>query len=121
MIEGSRSSPLYEGTAYNLTCSHQLDSMAVSGSTVEWMANGGAVDASTTRISVTDDGLIFSPLATSDSGNYVCTLTLTAREFVVILNPQQQSNPVEVTVEGIDTFEANRYAMAFFSTHPQIP
>ena len=62
--------------------------------------NGGTVDTTQTRIATSDDRLAFSPLATSDSGSYACLLTLTAQEYVVILNSQQQPNPVEVMVEG---------------------
>ena len=100
MIEGSHGGPLYEGTAYNLTCAHQLDNRAINSSTVEWTVNGGMVDTTQTRIATSDDRLTFNPLATSDSGSYACLLTLTTQEYVVILNPQQQPNPVEVMVEG---------------------
>ena len=137
-IEGSRSAPLYAGTVYNLTCAHQLDSLAFNSSSVEWTVDNSPVNTSSNRISTEDNSLVFSLLATSDAGSYVCLLTLTAAEYVVILNPQQQSLPTDITVEGmhetchhwyirikvmakgIVTHEASGYVIAYLSIHPQL-
>ena len=45
---------------------------------VSWMVNGSVVDTSQDgRISTDGDTLTFSPLTTSDTGSYTCTLTIT--------------------------------------------
>lgn len=100
VIEGSRSPLLYEGTSYNLTCTSQLAPEAVASSTVEWRLNGNLVDTSPDHISIVDNILVFRPLTSSDTGSYVCSLILTANEYVVISNPQQQSPSSDLQVEG---------------------
>ena len=56
--------------------------------------NGSVVDTSQDgRISTDGDTLTFSPLTTSGSGSYTCTLALTA--------PYIQGHPVQSPVEDI--------------------
>ena len=47
---------------------------------VAWMVDGVAVDTSPGRISSDGATLSFSPLATSDTGNYTCTLTVSTSQ-----------------------------------------
>jgi hypothetical protein len=105
-IVGSRSLPLYAGTLYSLTCDHELHE-AIESSAVEWTVNGGAVNTSPGRVSVVNESLVFSPVAVSDSGSYSCSLSVVAREYVVIANPQQDTPPVDIIIEGIYTQEAS--------------
>jgi hypothetical protein len=99
-IVGSRSLPLYAGTLYSLTCDHELHE-AIESSAVEWTVNGGAVNTSPGRVSVVNESLVFSPVAVSDSGSYSCSLSVVAREYVVIANPQQDTPPVDIIIEDL--------------------
>ena len=100
-IMSSRSPPLYAGTSFSLTCNFTLspsvDTSPVTA--VSWRTNGTAVDTSPDRITASGDSLSFSPLATSDSGNYTCEVIVTAQEHTTVEGPGQ-SAAVEVTVEG---------------------
>ena len=100
-IEESRSGNLYAGTSYSLSCVFDLESLPINSSEVEWTVDGNTVDISPNRISVLNESLVFSPLATSDGGSYACRLTLTGQEYVVILSNQQLSFSIGITVEGI--------------------
>ena len=62
---------------------------------VSWMVNGSVPDTSQDgRISTDGDTLTFSPLTTSDTGRYTCTLTITAPHVTV-------QGPVQSAVEVI--------------------
>ena len=100
-IMSSRSPPLYAGTSFSLTCNFTLSSSVDTGpaTVVSWKINGTAVDTSPDRITASGDSLSFSPLPTSDSGNYKCEVTVTAQEHTTVEGPGQ-SAAVEVTVEG---------------------
>ena len=70
------------GTISNRTCNYTLSpsvDAAVAASSV-WTVNGTAVATSGDGGRISTDGvsLIFSPLTTSDTGRYTCTLALTA-------------------------------------------
>ena len=97
----SHSSPWYAGTSFNLTCNFTLSpSVDTSPATaVSWRVSGTAVDTSPDRITASGDSLSFSPLATSDSGSYICEVTVTAQEHTTVEQPGQ-SAAVEVTVES---------------------
>ena len=65
-----------------------------SGSGDDGSAGSGDERISTDRLSLT-----LSPLTTSDSGTYTCTLTLISlTPYVTVLRPPQQSLPKEVYV-----------------------
>ena len=100
-IMTSRSPPLYAGTSFSLTCNFTLSpSVDTSPATaVSWRVNGTVVDTSPDRITASGDSLSFSPLATSDSGNYTCEVIVTAQEQTTVESPGQGA-AVEVTVEG---------------------
>ena len=95
-----RSSPLYAGTSFSLTCNFTLSpSVDTSPATaVTWRVSGTAVDTSTDRITASEDNLSFSPLAPSDIGSYTCEVIVT-QEYTSVGEPGQ-SAAVEVTVEG---------------------
>ena len=91
---------LTAGTEGKLTCSYSL-SLAVDTQTVDisttWTVNGSAVTGDE-RISTDRLSLTLSPLTTSDSGTYTCTLTIISlTPYVTVLGPQQ-SLPKEVYV-----------------------
>ena len=68
---------------------------------VEWTVDRNAVDTSQSRIAAQGNSLLFNPLATSDSGSYICTVTLLPQEFLTVLDPQQQpSSPLAITIAG---------------------
>ena len=72
----------------------------ISQRAVTWMVDGVAVDTSPSRISSDGATLSFSPLATSDTGNYTCTLTVTASQTHVTVEGQRQSEMKDVIVQG---------------------
>ena len=71
-----------------------------SQTAVVWMVDGAAVDTSSGRISVDEDILSFSPLATSDTGSYTCQLTVTTQQTHVTVQAPQQSAVEDITVQS---------------------
>ena len=67
---------------------------------VVWMVGGAAVDTSPGRISATGDTLNFSHLATSDTGNYICELTVTTQQTHVTVQAPEQSGVEDITMQG---------------------
>ena len=65
------------------------------------MVDGVAVDTSPGRISTDGATLSFSPVATSDTGNYTCTLTVTTSQTHVTVEEPEQSDAEDVIVHGI--------------------
>ena len=73
---------------------------------VSWMVNGSVVDTSQDgRISTDGDTLTFSPLTTSDTGSYRCTLTTTAPQIphVTVQGPEESAVEV-ITVQSNANF-----------------
>ena len=92
------------GTTLSLTCDYTLSPSV--NTTVEtevvWTVNGSAVATSAEdRISVTGVSLIFSPLTTSDTGTYTCTLTITTPQtpHVTVQRPVESEGEV-ITVQS---------------------
>ena len=69
------------------------------------MVDDVAVDTSPGRISSDGATLNFSPLATSDTGNYICTLTVTAAQNHRIIQGEIQSAAETINVEGLACFK----------------
>ena len=69
---------------------------------VTWMVDGVAVDTSPGRISTDGATLSFSPLATSDTGYYTCTLTVTTSQTYVIVQEPEQSEVEDIVVQSND-------------------
>ena len=65
------------------------------------MVNGEVVDTSTDRISNDGATLSFSPLATSDTGSYMCTVTITRSQAYGTMQGEKQSAKIYIYVEGI--------------------
>ena len=90
-------SSLVAGTTSNFTCNHTVDFSAMASAT--WTVDDANIDT-------TGDGtdgvvLSFSPLTTSDSGRYVCTLTIISMTpHVVIEGPDQMSELEDITVQS---------------------
>ena len=72
---------------------------------VSWMVNGSVVDTSQDgRISTDGDTLTFSPLTTSDTGRYTCTLALTAPQTPhVTVQGAVQSTVEDITLRSTFT------------------
>ena len=65
------------------------------------MVDGVALDDTFPgHISADRDSLSFSPLATSDTGNYTCDLTVTAQQTHVTVQTPQQSAVKKITVQS---------------------
>ena len=99
----SSTDTVYAGTTLSLTCDYTLSSSVdtISQKEVTWMVDGVVVDTSPGRISSDGATLSFSPLATSDTGNYTCTLTVTASQTHVTVEGPTQSEMKDVIVQGI--------------------
>ena len=91
---------MYAGTTLNLTCDYTF---IYGDRAVTWMVDGVAVDTSSGRISTDGDTLSFSPVATSDTGNYACTLTATVFWAPDIIQSVTHSEVESLIVEGIHT------------------
>ena len=66
------------------------------------MGDGVAVDTSPGQISTDGATLSFSPLATSDTGNYTCTLTVTTTQTHVTVQGPEQSEAKDIAVQSND-------------------
>ena len=93
------------GTTLSLTCDYTLSPSV--DTTVEtevmWTVNGSPVATSEdSRISVAGVSLIFSPLTTSDTGTYTCTLTITTPQtpHVTVQGPAVESEEEVITVQS---------------------
>ena len=99
----SRSAPLYAGTGLTITCAVTLDSSVNSGETVStnWTGLGNVPPERYNIIPATSHSdsdtysrsLTISPLATTDTGTFTCTGTVTG-----IHGSQRASNRTNVTV-----------------------
>ena len=88
---------LTAGTSGTLTCHYTLNQPLDVIASATWTVNGSAVTGDE-RISTDRLSLTLSPLTTSDSGTYTCTLTIISlTPYVTVLGPQQ-SPPKKVYV-----------------------
>ena len=94
------SSPtLVAGTNTNLTCYYILEPPLTVEATVTWTVNGDDLSTSgSSRISVQGTYLRFSPLTTSDTGTYTCTLSLTTNEPFITFGASETSPASEIVV-----------------------
>ena len=99
----SSTDTVYAGTTLSLTCDYTLSPSVdtISQREVTWMVDGVAVDTSLGRISSDGATLSFSPLATSDTGNYACTLTVTTSQTHVTVEGPERSEVDDIIVQGI--------------------
>ena len=93
------------GIALRLLCDYNNLSPSVNTNlkiTANWRVNGSpvATDADG-RISTAGDSLIFSPLTTSDTGTYTCTLTISTSQtpHVTVQGPVESEEEV-ITVQS---------------------
>ena len=102
-VSVSNTNTVYAGTTLSLTCDYTLSpSVDTTPQTaVAWMVDGVTVDTSPSRISTDGATLSFSPLATSDTGSYTCTLTVTASQTHVTVGGPAQSEMEDVIVQGV--------------------
>ena len=99
----SSTDTVYAGTTLSLTCDYTLSPSVdtISQRGVTWMVDSVAVDTSLGRISSDGATLSFSPLATSDTGNYTCTLTVTTSQTHVTVEGPERSEVDDIIVQGI--------------------
>ena len=102
-ISVSNTETVYAGTTLSLLCDYTLSPSVdtTSQTAVTWMIDGVAIDTSPARISTDAATITFSPLATSDTGNYTCTLTITTSLSHVTVQGPEQSEIVDIIVQGI--------------------
>ena len=103
-ITVSTTDTVYAGTTLSLSCDYTLSPSVDTTlqTAVTWMVDGVAVDTSPGRISADGATLSFSPLATSDTGNYTCTLTVTASQTHVTVQGPEQSEVEDIIVQSND-------------------
>ena len=90
---------LIAGTSGTLTCGYTLSPALDVTASATWTVNGSAVTGDE-RISTDRLSLTLSPLTTSDSGTYTCTLTLISLTSHVAVLVPRQSLPKQVYVYG---------------------
>ena len=104
-VSPSRTTTLYAGTGFTLTCTVTLNSSLVSGENVETSWNGlqgipeqrySVTDASGSEGSYTGS-LTISPLADQDDGTYTCNVTVTGGSNVL---QATASDDIIITVMG---------------------
>ena len=104
------------GAPLTLTCDYTLTLSLPVNTTVTWMVNGLVVNTSQDgRISTDGDTLTFSPLTTSDTGNYTCTLAITVSQLHVTVQGPMQSAGESITVES------NTYSLLGDIIHVSFP
>ena len=93
---------MYAGTTLNLTCDYTLSPSVDTTPqiAVTWMVDGVAVDTSPGRISTDGPTLSFSPVAISDNGNYICTLTVTTSQAYASIQGVIQSATKSINIRG---------------------
>ena len=96
------------GTSLTLTCDYTLSPSV--DTTVEtevvWTVNGSPVATSADdHISISGVSLIFSPLTTSDTGTYTCTLTITTPQtpHVTVQGPVESEEEVIAVQSKVHT------------------
>ena len=101
-ITFSNINTVYAATTLNLTCDYTLSPLVdtTAQTAVTWMVDGVAVDNSLGRISIDGATLSFSPISISDTGSYMCTVTVTTSQTHVTVQEPPQSAVEEINVEG---------------------
>ena len=112
------------GAPLTLTCDYTLSLSLSVNTTVSWMVNGSALDASRDgRLSTDGDTLTFSPLTTSDTGRYTCTLTrsITAppTPHVTVQRPMQSAVEVITVQSNVHRLFSVCYYSSISSSVPQ--
>ena len=99
----SATADIVAGGTVSLTCGYALSQSVDVTVSVMWMVNGSEVDNSTyDDITNNGDKITFSPVTTSDTGRYTCTLFITARLTALVkqLGPVQSAEK-EIIVQSI--------------------
>ena len=103
MITANVTGSVYAGTPLNLTCDYSLSPSVDTDlqTLVTWTVNDTTVDTSENgHISSDGVSLIFSPLTTSDTGRYTCTLTLSPQTPHVTVQGPVQSREKIIIVQS---------------------
>ena len=94
------------GDTVYLTCDYTLTPSVDVTVSVTWMVNGSGIDTSKDgRVTGNGDNLIFSPVTTSDTGRYACTLTITSPHtaFIKLQGPVQSAEN-EIIMQSIGVY-----------------
>ena len=100
---------LEAGSSLTLMCNSDLDSSVDTPieKRVIWVVNDTVINLESSRITTVSDGhiLIYSSLATSDTGQYFCRVRLTVEEqnmFVSVKESPVLSSGKDITVQSND-------------------
>ena len=99
----SATADIVAGGTVSLTCDYALSQSVDVTVSVTWMVNGSEVDNSTyDDVTNNGDRITFSPVTTSDTGRYTCTLFITARHTALVkrLGPVQSAEK-EIIIQSI--------------------
>ena len=92
------------GDTVYLTCGYALSqSVDVTIISVMWMVNGSGIDTSKDgHVTSNGDRITFSPVTTSDTGRYTCTLSITSPDtaFIELPGPVQSAEK-EIIIQSI--------------------
>ena len=92
------------GDRVNLTCDYTLTPSVDVTVSVTWIVNDSGIDTSKDGHVTSNEGelIIFSPVTTSDTGRYRCTLSITSPHtaFIKLLGPVQSAEK-EIIIQSI--------------------
>ena len=94
------------GTNFTLSCDYTLGPSVDTdlNENIAWAVNGSEIEIYSGRIFNDAKYLVFSPLHTSDSGNYTCTLSLSVAPYYVTVQEPKRSVEEEVIVQSRSSF-----------------
>ena len=92
------------GDTVYLTCDYTLTPSVEVTVSVTWMVNGSEIDTARDGHVTSNGGqlIIFSPVTTSDTGRYTCTLSITSPHttFIELQGPVQSAEK-EIIIQSI--------------------
>ena len=101
-VSVSTADNIVAGDTVNLTCEYVLTPSVDVTVSVTWMVNGLGIDTAKDSHVTSNGGqlIIFSPVTTSDTGRYRCTLSITA-PHTAFITLQVQSAEKEIIIQSI--------------------
>ena len=94
------------GDTVNLTCNYTLTPSVDVTVSVIWMVNGSGIDTfKDGHVTSNGDRITFSPVTTSDTGRYRCTLSITSPDtaFIKLQGPVQSAEK-EIIIQSIGVY-----------------
>ena len=92
------------GTNFTLSCDYGPSVDTDLNENIAWAVNGSEIKNDSGRIFNDGKYLVFSPLHTSDSGNYTCSLSISGAPYYVTVQEPKRSVEEEVTVQSTSSF-----------------